>query len=393
MFTVHQIPSGPGRSLAGLALLVLCGCASNAGLDATPLRLPSQLGQNLNPQLSIGGVVADRDLSRDWFNGQLSLSGPLQLMQYQAEYVVDGGDVLSRIDGATATPLTAAPINYAGELLKQSMSTTLPSLAGGAPRLSFTSVEGSRWDGQSEIQQREQKATLSWNPAPLGFELDWAAPRLTSDAARPLDCSLGGRLRLGLAPLGARDQSLSMGARNCQVDAPARVASELGVDSWSTSWQFGKPRMRHALSLTLLETAPATHVHDEAQGTGYELRFAQTRTQGSWVGDSAVGLRRVDDFVGSSDQTVWIAQANLRRQIRRIGITAGWQRDADPLWFVPGVAAPVDQLAVGLDLRQLVAQQIGAHNLLNANLTYSWNRSDDPALDGSAIYWNLTKAW
>ncbi|WP_374680194.1 hypothetical protein, partial [Hydrocarboniphaga effusa] len=178
----------------------------------------------------------------------------------------------------------------------------------------------------------------------------------------------------------------------CQVDSPDRLVGSLGVDNWSGAWQFGKTALRHQLSFSVLEVANTPLTAIDA-GSGYELRLTQTRSAGSWTGESALSLRRVATIETGSGTTDWTAQAKLQRQIRDVVLTAGWKRDADPLWFVPGIASPVDQLALGLDLRSWLAEQIGAANLLTARLSYQWNQSRDPALDGSAVFWNLSKAW
>lgn len=348
----------------------------------------------LDPSLSLGGLVADRSATgNDWFNSRISLSGPFDRLQYQASYVVDGGDLLARIDGEGTQPLlTKPPLDYSGEALRQSISARLPSLIGTAPQLSFSSLSGSRFNGVAETPQREQKALLDWSPALFDLHLEWSAPRVITDLNKPLDCSLGGRLKFGLDRFGADDQSLSVGARNCQVDSPDRLVGSLGVDSWSGAWQFGKTAMRHQLSFSVLEVANTPLTTIDAS-SGYELRLTQTRSAGSWTGESALGLRRVATTDAASGTTDWTAQANLQRQIRDVALTAGWKRDADPLWFVPGIARPVDQLALGLDLRSWLAEQIGATNLLTAQLSYQWNQSHDPALDGGAVFWNLSKAW
>jgi len=371
------------RMLALAGVLAASACASTAQRTAP-----------LDPRISLGGLVADRSATgNDWFNSRISLSGPFDRLHYQASYVVDGGDLLSRLDGSGTQPLlTRAPRDYSGEALRQSISATLPSLVGNAPQLSFSSLSGSRFNGVADTPQREQKALLDWSPAPFDLRLEWSAPRLISDLNKPLDCSLGGRLELGLDRFGADDQSLSLGARNCQVDSPDRLVGSLGVDNWSGAWQFGKTALRHQLSFSVLEVANTPLTAIDA-GSGYELRLTQTRSAGSWTGESALSLRRVATIETGSGTTDWTAQAKLQRQIRDVALTAGWKRDADPLWFVPGIASPVDQLALGLDLRSWLAEQIGAANLLTAQLSYQWNQSRDPALDGSAVFWNLSKAW
>lgn len=365
------------------SVLAMAACATNPQ-GTTPL----------DPRISLGGLVADRGATgNDWFNSRISLSGPFDRLQYQASYVVDGGDLLSRIDGEGAQPpLTKLPLDYSGEALRQSISARLPSLIGTAPRLSFSSLSGSRFNGVADTPQREQKALLDWSPAPFNLRLEWSAPRLIADLNKPLDCSLGGRLKFGLDRFGADDQSLSVGARNCQVDSPDRLVGSLGVDNWSGAWQFGKAAMRHQLSFSVLEVANTPMATVDA-GSGYELRLTQTRSTGSWTGESALSLRRVATTDAGNGTTDWTAQANLQRQIRDVALTAGWKRDADPLWFVPGIARPVDQLALGLDMRSWLAEQIGTANLLTAQLSYQWNQSHDPALDGGAVFWNLSKAW
>ena len=395
---MHTVPPKLIRHLLPItlaSLLAMSACSSNPE-RTTPL----------NPRISLGGLVTDNSAANtsansDWFNSRISLSGPFDALHYQASYVVDGGDLLSRIEGSGAQPLlTRLPMDYSGEALRQSLAATLPSLIGGSPQLSFSSLSGSRFNGVGETLQREQKALLDWNPSPFDLRLEWSAPRLIADINKPLDCSLGGRIKLGLDRFGVDDQSLSLGARNCQVDSPDRLIGSLGVDNWNGAWQFGKASMRHQLSFSVLEVASTPLITIEAEpepgtgtGTGYELRLSQTRSTGRWTGDSALGLRHVATTDAGNGSTAWTAQANLQRQIRDIALTAGWKRDADPLWFIPGIARPVDQLALGLDLRSWLAEQIGTANLLTAQLSYRWNQSSDPALDGGAVFWNLSKAW
>jgi len=349
------------------------------------------------PQLSIGGVVANRDtLSSDWLDSRVSVAGPYDLVSYQAGYAIQGGDLLPQLtDSPQVTPLLGAPRSVGGGAFTQSLATTLPSIAGGRPSFSFASVSGSTLTAAGETLRRDQQqASLSWAPAPLSLQLQWSAPQNLADPTRPLDCSLGGKLQLGLGVLGAADQSLQFGARSCNVDSPGRVAAGLGVDSWSGSWQFGRADQPSRLSFTMLETLPASATRQEfdAAATGYELQVSQTRSKGRWAGDTALGVRRVAEPGGVSANQ-WTAQANLRREIASVAVTAGWQRDADPLWFVPGVASPVDQVAVGLDVRSWLQQRLGVSDLVNASLSYRWNESADPSLSGGAVFWNLAKTW
>lgn len=386
-------PRAAARAESGAALLALA--AALAGCAQVP-QVAERVVQQSTPQLSFGGVVADRQAaSSNWFDSRVSVTGPFDIVSYQAGYAIDGGDMLPRLaERAQVAPLTGMPGQVGGGAFTQSVATVLPSVAGGQPSLSFKSSSGSTLTSAGDTVRREQQqALLTWAPSPLQLQLQWSAPRSIADPSKPLDCSLGGKLKFGLGVLGAEDQSLQFGARSCNVDSPDRVAGGLGVDSWSGTWQFGRADRPSRLSFTMLETLPSTvHQSADPSASGYELQMSQTRSKGRWVGDTAIGVRRVVELDGVGANQ-WVAQANLRREIASIAVTAGWQRDADPLWFVPGVASPVDQVAVGLDLRTWIAQRWGVSDLINASLSYRWNESADPALSGGAVFWNLAKTW
>ncbi|MDB5972703.1 MAG: hypothetical protein JWQ90_5153 [Hydrocarboniphaga sp.] len=373
-----------------------CAAALLLGCAAAP-PVPDKAPDTRAPQLSIGGVIADRDApSSNWIDSRVSVAGPLDLVNYQAGYAIQGGDLLPRLaDHPQTAPLLAAPSQIGGGAFTQSVATALPSVAGGKPSLSFNTVDSSTLTSAGDTQRREQhQAQLAWTTSPLSLQLQWAATqRSVADPATPLDCSLGGKVQLGLGVLGAADQSLQFGARSCSVNAPDRVAGGLGVDSWSGAWQFGPADRSGRLRFTMLETLPSTMQQSTGPAaSGYELQLSQTRSAGPWTGDTAVGVRRVTEIDGA-EAGQWVAQANLRREIANVAVTAGWQRDADPLWYVPGAASPVDQVAVGLDLRSWLQQRLGLSNLVNANLSYRWNESADPNLSGGAVYWNLAKSW
>lgn len=349
------------------------------------------------PQLSFGGIITDNHApSSNWIDSRVSVAVPYDIAQYQAGYAIQGGDVVLRLgDNTDAAPLLLPPAQIAGGAFTQTVATVLPSIAGGKPKLSFNTLNSSTLTSAGDTQRRERhQAQLAWTTTPVSVQLQWAATeRSVADPAQPLDCSLGGKLQLGLGVLGAADQSLQFGARSCNVDAPGRVASGLGVDSWSGAWQFGGVDQRGRLTFTMLETLPSPLQQDlDPAASGYELRVSQTRSVGQWTGDTAVGVRRVS-VVSGNEGSQWVAQANLRREIASVAITAGWQRDADPLWFVPGVASPTDQLALGLDLRSWLSQHLGLSDLVNASLSYRWNESADPNLSGGAVFWNLAKTW
>jgi hypothetical protein len=372
------------KAAAGMAALA-AGCAQAPKLPPAP-----------QPQVAVGSVLAReaQDSTHHWLDSRASVAVPQGWVRYDVQYVVDGGDLLPRLVDDSVAPLIAAPRHLGGDLLKQSLETRLPSLAGGQPRLSLSSSDGTLWTVDGETRRDQQQARLAWNPEPLDLQLQWSAPRSVSDASRPLDCIVGGSVDVSLAPLGVTNQSLLLGARGCNVDSPGRAAAGLDVESWTGAWQFGKPALRHKLALTLLETQSEAEqaLPADPAATGYELRLSQTRSRGRWVGDSAVGWRRVVDPLGPVSDD-WTAQASLKRQVHRLGVTAGWQRDADPLWFMPGVARPVDQLALGLDFKPWLTQVWGVPDLVKASMSYRWNQSSDPALDGGGVYWNLAKAW
>jgi hypothetical protein len=381
--------SSKHSAIIAAAAILLTGCA-----QLPPVA--ERVAGTSTPQLSIGGVVADRGAaSGDWLDSRVSVAGPFDILSYQAGYAIQGGDLLPQLTDAPDTaPLLAAPKFVGGGAFTQSLAAVLPSVGGGRPSLSFNSLSGDTLTSAGDtLRNQQQKALLSWSPSPLALQLQWSTPRSIADPLQPLDCSLGGKLQLGLGVLGADEQSLQLGARSCNVDAPERVAGSLGVDSWSGAWQFGRSDAPGRLSLTMLEALPsAAQRNTDSAATGYELQVSQARSQGRWTGDTAVGVRRVAE-IGGSDAHYWVAQANLRREISSVAVTAGWQRDADPLWFAPGVASPVDQIALGLDLRSWLQQRLGVSDLVNASLSYRWNESADPALSGGAVFWNLAKTW
>lgn len=369
--------------LGGAMLVAGCAQTPELPLPEVPLAQTSA---------TVGTALYGDAAQGRWLDGRLSVEDPRGWLTYDAQYQVDGGDLLPRLTDDSLAPLTAAPGQLAGEAFRQSVRTQLPALAGTRPVLSFDSVASTQWNLAGEARRDEQKAQLVWSPAPVDLQLQWSAPRAVSDPNAPLDCSLRGSMQLGLGPLGMRDQSLLLGARDCSVDAPGRATEGLGVQSWTGAWQFGDPAIRNKLALTRLATLPEQAAHGAAIGAGYEVKLSQARTRGRWIGDSALGLRHVDDAQGLPI-TEWTAQASIERRIHQLRLTAGWQRDADPLWFVPAVARPVDQLAVGLDVKPWLAQTLGLPRLLDASLSYRWNESSDPALDGGGVYWNLSKAW
>jgi hypothetical protein len=373
------------------ATLLLAACAQ------VP-QVAQRVADTSAPQVSIGGIIADNGKpSSNWIDSRVNVAAPYDVVNYQAGYAIQGGDVVPRLaDHSQVAPLLAAPAQVGGGAFTQSVATVLPKVAGGRPSLSFNTVNSSTFTSAGDTLRREQQqAQLAWITSPVSVQLQWAATEHSiADPAKPLECSLGGNLRVGLGLIGAADQSLQFGARTCSVDAPGRVTSGLGVDSWSGSWQFGHADRPNRLTFTMLETLPSSLQQNlDPAAAGYELQVSQTRSAGHWAGDTAVGIRRVTDVDGTEKASQWIAQANLRREIANVAITAGWQRDADPLWFVPGVASPVDQLAVGLDLRSWLMQRWGLSDLVNASISYRWNESADPAVNGGAVFWNLAKTW
>lgn len=389
--------------MSGLRLLPGCRDAAAVsavialGACAQVPQVAERVADTSAPQLSIGGIMADkRTASSNWIDSRVHVAAPYHIASYQAAYAIQGGDVVPRLgDDSQLAPLLTAPAQIAGGAFTQSVAAVLPSVAGGKPSLSFNTVNSSTLTSAGDTQRREQhQAQLAWITSPVSLQLQWAAnERKIADPAKPLDCSLGGQLQLGLGAIGAADQSLQLGARACNVDAPGRVAGGLGVDSWSGAWQFGQSNSPSRLTLTRLETVPSAQQQSlDPAASGYELQVSQTRSAGRWTGDTALGVRRVMEIDGA-DASGWLAQANVRREIANVAITAGWQRDADPLWFVPGVASPIDQLAVGVDLRSWLTQHLGVSDLVNASLSYRWNESADPALSGGAVYWNLAKTW
>jgi hypothetical protein len=381
------------RTLPGIRVAAAIAAALALVACAQVPRVADRVADTSAPQVSFGGIIADNHApSSNWIDSRISVAVPYDIARYQAGYAIQGGDVVPRLgDNSQAAPLLLPPLQIAGGAFTQSVATVLPSVAGGKPSLSFNTINSSTLTSAGDTQRREQhQAQLAWVTTPLSVQLQWAATeRSVADPAQPLACNLGGKLQLGLGVLGAADQSLQLGARTCNVDAPGRVVSGLGVDSWNGAWQVGGADRLSRLSFTMLETLQQ---NSDPAAAGYELQVSQTRSAGAWTGDTAVGVRRVTD-IGGSEVSQWVAQANLRREIANVAVTAGWQRDADPLWFVPGVASPTDQLALGLDLRSWLTQHLGVSDLVNASLSYRWNQSADPNLSGGAVFWNLAKTW
>lgn len=324
-------------------------------------------------------------------SGLFSVGDDWPWMSYDASYVVQRGEVLKQlVDDDVQAPSTAALSSIGTQAIGQTFSLKLPQVDGAPIALDFRQSQTSQWSLNGDRLTEERVAALGWNPQPLGVSLRWSAPRAVIDVLSPLDCQLSGTISFGTMPSTAAGQAVQISGRECNAVAPMRGVDGADVNSWAGSWLWGAPKRQQRVSLAMFESEDPSLAAD---GGGYELSLSQVRTAGRWIGDAGLGVRRADRSAVDYEQTDWTAHASIQRRLDDISLTASWQRAADPLWFLPTVAAPADQYSVGFNLRPWM-QRVWQRSDVSSALTYQLVRPYmAEAAANSLLQWSLTVRW
>lgn len=373
-----------------LSLAWTLGCSSQPTHSTIDPAGPVLLSVNTTPLFGSSG-----DAPAPLLEGKFHVGESNRWLAYDARYAVERGDVLQQADEAAAVK----PNKIGGESLRQQLSASVPTFGHAPVNLGLSEVRGSQLSLAGVTGQQQRVAALSWTPRAVGVQLQWSPPRQVADVNDPLDCTLRGSVKLGLAAVPLRNSALRVSGRECDVLAPERGVGEFSVQSWAGAWLWGPATRQQALSFTMIDplaSNPSDAQTDQGKdhSRGYEVNLSQTRTLGRWVGDAAVGVRQVDDPVDDTAQRYLTGRASLRRNLQTLGVAASWERAADNLWFVPAAAAPADRFSLGLSLDRWL-RQLWQTDALASTLNYRWVETwhQDSTVDGGSVYWSFSSRW
>lgn len=374
----------PAIALASAALLA--GCASTAPTAADDSA--AARGLRLKADSALQRRVIDRDPLLD---GSLQFAAPAQWLNYDARYSLQPVLPEAASDGVRRDIAVAPEQMLGSESLRQRLQVALPFLLDQPLRLEAEDQYRGLLGSQAPTVSRS--AQLRWAPAAVALGLRWTADDGPA-ATAPLRCQLDGAIELPGAVLTGRDgDALRLGGRGCRAQSAERgLVEALAVSSYSASWQRRGRKSDSGLHLLMMEPAASLPGADTRPAPGYELGLSRAQRWQRWTAQSSVALRHAGTRVRveRGEPLDWSAKATLRTELPQASLSASYQRAADPLWFLPGVAAIGNSVELGLGLDRWIARQL---TVPNVGLGMVWRRSESTRAGQPAdqsLIWTFT---
>lgn len=372
-------PRSAARALGALLVAAqIGGCATTApGVDDPA----AGTGLRLTADSALQRRVIDRDPLLD---GAVQYAAPARWLNYDARYSLQPVLPAQASDGVRRD-IAVAPTQLLGsESLRQNLRLALPFLLDQPLRLEAEDQYRGLLGAQAPTVSRS--AQLQWAPAPVALGLRWTADDGIA-ASTPLQCQLDGSVELPAALLTGRDgDALRFAGRGCRAQSAERGLPEaLSVASYSASWQRRQRNADSSLHLLMIEPAAHPQLADSHTAPGYELGLSRAQRWQRWTAQSSVALRHAGSSLASGpggglagtaergEPLDWSAKATLRTELPQATVSASYQRAADPLWFLPGMAAIGNSFEFGLGLDRWIARQL---TMPNVGLGMVWRRSD-----------------
>ncbi|HEY0975137.1 MAG TPA: hypothetical protein VGE57_11640 [Solimonas sp.] len=324
------------------------------------------------------------------FASEVSFHAIDSRLQLKSDYALRAGELLSPVD-AQRWHAWAVPQSLGRQRIGQQAELKLPALAGAPLLVGLRYEQEDLWLRQNVVQSQRQGVDLRWASTLASLQLQWDAEALPWDARNALDCGVRGRLDV---PLATPMLALQLGGRQCAVTALALESPSATARTWSAGLRWKEPDSQATLRVLSVDAEPQPQATAAATPPAYELGLDHERRIGAWSARAGVAWRTVTAPAAPATSEQWATDASLRRDLGLMALSAQWQ-NGDRYWFVPGVAAPTDDLALSLDMSRWAALRWPGYAPTMA-LSYRWQRSAtgaSAAFEDESVQWRMSLPW
>lgn len=381
-----------------LSCTCLCACASRSA-ESVPragLTVASRLisddrsgtsAQAPEPWVSgyidrIGTAAFTVDGSMPWFSpderrlfgSSMRVQAEGGLLEAESRFQIETGDVIDVSEWAGGYK-PRRPSSLGKQIAVQQMGTRIPLIAGVPLKVQWSQRQETLWLLNSQSRARElQQADFSWSPNPTAFSLSLS--QRSGIAPSLLECGVQGGVKF--ATLGRRGAPvLQLRGRSCDVFS-TRLPTMQTARGWSAllSW----PRDREETALRVLALQPQPTGPRAAQfdaDPAYELGLTRKQRLGHWRATGGVAMRRGSHTVDRAAELYWSADAQLRRSLRMLDLTATYRTGAADDWFLPLPAGQSERMALGVDLAPWFNLNMPTADI-GMSQSYQWQRQESP---------------
>lgn len=311
---------------------------------------------------------------RKLFGSSMRVEAEGGLLRAESRFHVESGDLIDVSEWAGGYA-ARKPSSLGKQVSVQQLGTRTPLLAGAPLTVRLSQRQETLWLVSAEAREKaQQQAELNWSPSPAAFSLSWS--QRSGIATSLLECGVQGGVKF--AGLGVRGSpALQLRGRSCDVFS-TRLPTVQTARGWSASLSWPQGRDETALRLIALQpqaVGPQAVQFDDA--AAYELGLTRMQRLGAWRATGGVSMRRGSHTDDRAAESYWGADAQLRRSLRALDLTATYRTGADDDWFLPLPAGQAERMALGVDFAPWFNLNMPMADI-GMSLSYQWQRQESP---------------
>lgn len=311
---------------------------------------------------------------RKLFAGTMRVDADGGLLQAESRFRIESGDLVDVSQWAGGHQ-PQQPSSLGKQVSVQQLGTQIPLISGAPLKVQLSQRQETKWLLSAEShEQEQQQAELSWAPSPAAFSLSWS--QRSGIAPSLLECGVQGGVKF--ATLGRRGSPvLQLRGRSCDVFS-TRLPTVQTAHGWSASLRWPQGSDETALKLLALQPQLSGPQAEQADAdAAYELGLTRMQQLGAWRASGGVAMRRGSQTARQAPQSYWGANAQLRRSLRVIDVTATYRAGAADDWFLPLPASQSERMALGVDLAPWFNLNMPTADIA-MSLSYQWERQESP---------------
>lgn len=359
-----------------LIALLLSACASSPpeSIAVNAVSSPDKLRQNKKPASERNELVSIRldgaapVLNRNGADKDGAVAsnfsvGIDRLLQYQARWSIEPGDVLSLDHQGSAGQQT--PTRFGGQHIGQNVMLQLPELAGAPLSLAVSSEVENNWLLGGSTQLQRERANISWSPDLASVNVQWTGTAALLDDHVALVCDLQSSVRLPTHEGSGHSEALRLSGSSCFVPYDGTAYSGTEAQTWGLSYVWGGLKRQSEAALSVIDPNWTADFDYQDIRPAYALGLSHRRDFGSLSAKGLVSLRQGSVINGASalelaehypgrGETNWATNASLTWQWPDASLSANWAKGIDRLWFTPDVGQRSDRFGLALNLSQWV---------------------------------------
>lgn len=374
--------ASPGPQAPARAAVMFAPHSVLAGHDGRRPLLSGYVADLGKAELSLSGGAPRAD-ARDILGSRMRVEAEDGVLQAESRLQIESGDIADPERWAAGWRARS----LGRQVSVQQLGTRIPDVIGAPLNLRLSQRQETQWLVESgSVERAQEQAELSWSPAAATFNLSWS--ERSGVAPAPLECSVQGGVRLARSVF-AGAPALQLRGRSCEVFS-ARLPAVQSAQGWSAALSWSQGRDDTALRLLALQPQMAA-----LETAAYELGLTRTQYFGDWRASGGVALRRSSRVSGRRARDYWSADAQLRRSLRTLDLTASYRAGAADDWFLPLPAAQSERLALGVDLAPWFRLNLPAAKL-GMSLSYQWQRQESPLgrqIEDGLLHGRLRWTW